>query len=80
MVVSMRRILPFFVVDFYRVCFEFMFESDAFGPMSIMANDFTLEIAMWFFPQKTHHILTTENRDTAAYQGGVYFGQSFEQI
>jgi hypothetical protein len=41
-----------FVVDFYRVAFEVMLQSDAFAPVSIMADDFTLEIAMGFFPQK----------------------------
>ena len=68
------------VVDFYRVAFEVMLQSDAFGPMSIMADDFTLEIAMWFFPQKTHNILTAENRDTAAYQGWVDPGQAFSRF
>ena len=29
------------VINFYRVCFEFMLDSDAFGPMFIMTDDFT---------------------------------------
>src|SRR5210317_584202 len=65
------------VIGFDRVCLEAMLDSDAFDTMPIMADDLPLEIAMWFFTQKPHHILAAENRNTAAHQSRIDTGQRF---
>jgi len=65
----------FFVIDFDGVGLEFMLQAYAFRALGIMADDFSLEIAVGFLAQESHNILATKSGNAAAHQNRVDLGQ-----
>jgi hypothetical protein len=65
------------VVDFDRVAFDLVLEADSFRTLTVMANDFPLEITVKFFAQETQDIFAAEHGDAASYQGRINLGQRY---
>jgi len=65
----------FLVIDFKGVGLEFMLQTDTFRALGIMADDFSLEIAVGLLSQEAHNIWAAKNGNAAAHQNGVDFGQ-----
>jgi len=65
----------FLVIDFNGVGLEFMLQTYAFRALGIMADDFSLEIAVEFLAQESHNLLAAKSGNAAAHQNWIDFGQ-----